>query len=360
MTIARSYNFCSGPAMLPTEVLQQAQAELLNFQGQGSSVMEMSHRGEIFQQVHAQAKADLAELLALPADYEILFLQGGATAQFSQLAMNLLQDKADYIVTGQWGNKAVKAAKAYGQVNIAASTQSENFLRAPTQAELNLDPDASYVHYTPNETIGGVEFNYVPQTGAVPLIGDFSSTILSRPLDVSQFGMIYAGAQKNIGPSGLVVVIIRKDLLARQAHAMPELFSYAAQQQNDSMINTPPTFGIYLAGLVFQWLKRQGGLSAMAEHNQSKAEALYRFIDGHDFYHNPIAHDSRSWMNVPFTLADASLEKEFLRQSEAAGLHTLAGHRSVGGMRASIYNAMPRAGIDALTAFMADFAKRMG
>lgn len=346
--------------MLPTEVLQQAQAELLDFQGLGSSVMEMSHRGDAFQLVHAQAKADLAELLSLPQDYEILFLQGGATAQFSQLAMNLLHGKADYLVTGQWGSKAAKVARSYGQVQIAASTESEHFRRAPAQAELQLDARADYVHYTPNETIGGVEFGYVPDTGNVPLIGDFSSTILSRPLDVSRFGMIYAGAQKNIGPSGLVVVIIRRDLLARQAHSMPELLSYAAQQRNDSMINTPPTFGIYLAGLVFKWLKRQGGLPAMAEHNRVKASALYDFIDGHDFYHNPIALDSRSWMNVPFTLADAGLEAEFLRQSEAAGLHTLAGHRSVGGMRASIYNAMPKEGVEALVRFMADFAKRMG
>lgn len=356
----RIYNFCSGPAMLPTPVLEQAQQELLDYQGRGCSIMEVSHRGDLFGQVLSAAKADLAELMNISDQYEILFMQGGATAQFSTLALNLLPatGSADYILTGQWGKKAAEEARRYGRVNIAASTAASQFDRVPTQDELNLDGRASYVHYTPNETIGGVEFGYIPETGQVPLVADFSSSILSRPIDVNRYGLIYAGAQKNIGPSGLVVVIVRKDLLARSAHDAPSLQNYAALAEQDSMINTPPTFSIYLAGLVFKWLKAQGGVEAMAELNRAKAEKLYQFIDGSDFYRNPVQPGSRSWMNVPFTLTDASLDAAFLQQSEAAGLTTLAGHRSVGGMRASIYNAMPMAGVDALVDFMADFAQR--
>ena len=360
--MARVFNFSAGPAMLPEEVLKQAQAEMMDWNGSGMSVMEMSHRGKEFMSIAAEAEADLREVMAIPDNYKVLFLQGGASSQFAALPMNLLRGKSkvDYINTGDWSKKAIAEAKRYCDVNIAASTDAGNFTTTPAQSELNLSSDAAYVHYTPNETIRGVEFPYIPDTGAVPLVADLSSTILSRPIDVSRFGVIYAGAQKNIGPSGLVVVIIRDDLIGEVMDGTPSMFNYQIAADNGSMYNTPPTYGWYLAGLVFKWIKNNGGLKAMAETNERKAAKLYAAIDGSDFYANPVEPESRSWMNVPFTLANAELDATFLEEAKKLGLTTLKGHRSVGGMRASIYNAMPEAGIDALVAFMADFEKRHG
>ena len=357
--MTRVYNFSAGPAAIPEEVLAQAKEELLDWQGSGMSVMEMSHRGKEFMSIAEQAEADLREILAIPANYKVLFLQGGASTQFAMIPMNLAASgKADYINTGSWSKKAIAEAKRFTQVNIAATTEDNKFSRAPEQEELKLDSSAAYVHYTPNETIGGVEFSYVPETGDVPLVADMSSTILSRPIDVSRYGIIYAGAQKNIGPAGLTVVIIRDDLLDKAGNNVPAMLDYKTHVENDSMYNTPPTYAWYVAGLVFQWIKRKGGLSVMAEINLRKADKLYAAIDNSPFYQNPVEHGSRSWMNVPFTLANAELDPMFLLQAKEAGLVTLKGHRSVGGMRASIYNAMPEAGVDALIAFMADFEKR--
>ncbi|KPJ92104.1 MAG: hypothetical protein AMJ55_10300 [Gammaproteobacteria bacterium SG8_15] len=357
--MTRVYNFSAGPAAIPEEVLTQAGEELLDWQGSGMSVMEMSHRGKEFMSIAEQAEADLREILAIPANYKVLFLQGGASTQFAMIPMNLAASgKADYINTGSWSKKAIAEAKRFTQVNIAATTEDSKFSCAPEQEELKLDSSAAYVHYTPNETIGGVEFSYVPETGDVPLVADMSSTILSRPIDVSRYGIIYAGAQKNIGPAGLTVVIIRDDLLDKAGDNVPAMLNYKTHVENDSMYNTPPTYAWYVAGLVFQWIKRKGGLSAMAEINLRKADKLYAAIDNSPFYQNPVEHGSRSWMNVPFTLANAELDPMFLLQAKEAGLVTLKGHRSVGGMRASIYNAMPEAGVDALIAFMADFEKR--
>jgi phosphoserine aminotransferase len=354
--MTRVYNFCSGPAMLPVEVLEQAQSELLDYQGMGASIMEMSHRSKEFVAVHESAIQGLRDLLSIPDNYEVLFLQGGATSQFSMIPLNLMgKGTADYINTGAWSKKAIAEAKRFGAVNVAASTESDNFTYAPTQEALTLTKDAAYVHFTPNETIGGVEFNYVPETNGVPLVADMSSTILSHPIDVSQYGLIYAGAQKNIGPSGLTIVIVRKDLLGNCSDTAPKMYDYKVHADNGSMLNTPPTYGIYLADLVFKWLKAQGGVEAIATINARKAQKLYDYIDQSSFYANPVRKDSRSKMNVPFTLANADLEDAFLEQSDKQGLQTLAGHRSVGGMRASIYNAMPEAGIDALIAFMKDF-----
>lgn len=361
--MSRAYNFCAGPAALPQAVLEQASNEMTNWRGKGLSVMEMSHRGADYQSIAIAAEQDLRELLNVPDNYKILFMQGGASSQFSTIPMNFFrgepeQYQADYIVTGQWSKKAVKEAQRYGNINVAASTEANGFTSAPTQAELNLNPNASYVHYTPNETIGGVAFDYIPETGDVPLVADFSSSILSEPLDVSKFGMIYAGAQKNIGPAGLCVVIVREDLIGQAIPGTPTMMDYKVQADSASMYNTPPTYSWYLAGLVFQWLKEQGGLTAMAEINQRKAKKLYDYIDNSGFYANPVAINNRSKMNVPFTLADSSLDKAFLAESEAAGLLYLAGHRSVGGMRASIYNAVPEAAVDALLQFMQDFAQK--
>jgi phosphoserine aminotransferase len=359
--MTRVYNFSAGPAVIPEEVLAQAREELVDWQGSGMSVMEMSHRGKEFMSIAQQAEADLREILAIPANYKVLFLQGGASTQFAMIPMNLAANgKADYINTGSWSKKAITEAKLLTQVNIAATTESTKFTRAPEQGELKLDSSAAYVHYTPNETIGGVEFSYVPETGDVPLVADMSSTILSRPIDVSRYGIIYAGAQKNIGPAGLTVVIIRDDLLDKAGNNVPAMLNYKIHAENESMYNTPPTYAWYVAGLVFQWIKRKGGLSAMAEINMRKADKLYAAIDNSSFYQNPVERGSRSWMNVPFTLADAELDATFLSEAKQAGLVTLKGHRSVGGMRASIYNAMPEAGVDALIAFMADFEKRHG
>lgn len=360
--MSRVFNFSAGPAMLPQAVLEKAQAEMLDWQGTGMSVMEMSHRGKEYMSIAGKAMTDLRDVMAIPDTHEILFLQGGASSQFAMVPMNLLRGKnsADYINTGAWSKKAIAEAKRYCDVNIAATTEGDKFSSAPIQADLELNADAAYVHYTPNETIGGVEFNYIPETGDVPLVADLSSTILSRPIDVSKFGVIYAGAQKNIGPAGLTVAIVRKDLIGQTIDGTPSMFDYKTHADNDSMANTPPTYGWYLAGLVFEWIKQQGGLTAMAEINKRKSDKLYAAIDGSDFYANPVKIDCRSWMNVPFTLANAELDSVFLEEAKKVNLITLKGHRSVGGMRASIYNAMPEAGIDTLVAFMADFEKRHG
>lgn len=359
--MTRKFNFSAGPAGLPDEVLVQAQAELLDWHGKGLSIMEMSHRSKEFVSVAEQAEQDLRDLMAIPDNYKVLFLQGGATSQFSMLPMNLLgaSGKADYIDTGVWSKKGIKEAQRFGDIHIAASTAANNYTSAPSQAELNLRDGVSYVHYTPNETIGGVAFDYVPQTDA-PLVADYSSSILGEPVDVSKFGVIYAGAQKNIGPAGLTLVIIRDDLLGNVQAGAPSMYDYKLHADNDSMLNTPPTLAWYLSGLVFQWLKRQGGVAGITEVNRRKAAKLYGFIDASDFYANPVALANRSLMNVPFTLADSELDKLFLSQAEEAGLLNLKGHRSVGGMRASIYNAVPEAAVDALTDFMAQFERQHG
>jgi len=360
--MARKFNFSAGPAMLPTAVIERAQQEMLEWNGSGMSVMEMSHRGKEYMSIAAKAEADLREVMAIPDNYKVLFLQGGASAQFAMIPLNLLGDKqsADYINTGMWSKKAIAEAKRYGAVNIAAETSDTGFTTVPTQDQLKLDPNAAYVHYTPNETIGGVEFDYIPETGDVPLIADMSSTILSRPIDVTKFGMIYAGAQKNIGPAGLCIVIIREDLLGKARDITPTMFNYAIHAENDSMYNTPPTYSWYMAGLVFEWIKEQGGLEAMAAVNKRKADKLYAAIDASDFYGSPVAKNARSWMNVPFTLANADLDADFLKGASERGLVTLKGHRSVGGMRASIYNAMPEEGVDALVAYMQEFESSLG
>ncbi len=358
----RVFNFSAGPAMLPEPVLEQAREEMLDWRGSGMCVAEMSHRGKEFMSIADQAEADLRELLAVPDGYKVLFLQGGASTQFAMVPMNLLRgsEGADYLNTGSWSKKAIAEARRFGAVNVAANTESERFNRAPAQDELALDGAAAYVHYTPNETIEGVEFPYVPETNGKPLVADMSSTILSRPIEIERFGLIYAGAQKNIGPAGLTIVILREDLMGQPLAGTPTMLDYKTHADNGSMYNTPPTYAWYLAGLVFQWLKGLGGLAVMAETNARKAELLYGTIDASGFYGNPVAPDSRSWMNVPFTLADPGLDETFLKEAKAEGLTTLKGHRSVGGMRASIYNAMPEAGVQALVAFMKEFERTRG
>jgi phosphoserine aminotransferase len=360
--MADIYNFSAGPAVLPHTVLARARDELLDWHGSGMSVMEMSHRGKEFISIAEQAEADLRELMGISSDYHVLFLQGGATSQFAMVPMNLLRGRAqaDYINTGAWSKKAIGEAKRYCSVNVAASSEATKFTTIPPQDTWKLDPSAAYVHYTPNETIGGVEFDWIPATGEVPLVADMSSTILSRPVEVSRFGLIYAGAQKNIGPAGLTVVIVRKDLVGETLAGTPSMFDYQLHADNASMLNTPPTYSWYLAGLVFQWLREQGGLEAMASINQRKAGKLYAAIDTSDFYHCPVDVQCRSRMNVPFTLADAALDADFLAGAKAAGLLSLKGHRSVGGMRASIYNAMPEAGVAALVDFMKEFERQRG
>ncbi|MCG6898419.1 MAG: 3-phosphoserine/phosphohydroxythreonine transaminase [Gammaproteobacteria bacterium] len=353
------YNFSAGPAVLPAPVLEQARDELLDWHASGMSVMEMSHRSKEYLSIAEQAEADLRELLSIPADYRVLFLQGGATSQFAMVPMNLLRDRqqADYVNTGAWSKKAIAEARRYCEVNVVASSEDSNFTSIPALDTWKLNDDAAYLHYTPNETIGGVEFHWVPETGDVPLVVDMSSTILSRPIDVSRFGVIYAGAQKNIGPAGLTVAIVRDDLLGETIAGTPSMFDYKLHADNGSMLNTPPTFAWYLAGLVFKWLKQQGGLDAMAAINQRKSKRLYDAIASSDFYTSPVDTECRSWMNVPFTLADPGLDSEFLSQAKTAGFLNLKGHRSVGGMRASIYNAMPEAGVDALIDFMGEFER---
>ncbi|MEQ9530570.1 MAG: 3-phosphoserine/phosphohydroxythreonine transaminase [Haliea sp.] len=359
--MSRAFNFCAGPAALPEAVLRQAQEELLDFRGTGMSMMEMSHRDQVVVELAQRAEQDLRDLLGISDDYAVLFLHGGASTQFAMVPLNLMGDngKADYVNTGQWSSKAIKEARRYGDINVAASSEDRNFSYVPPQADWTLSADADYVHYCPNETIGGLEFDFIPEVDK-PLVADMSSTILSRPLDVNRFGLIYAGAQKNIGPAGITLVIVRRDLLGRAGAKVPAMLNYQIHADNDSMYNTPPTFAWYLAGLVFQWLKEQGGLTAMATINERKATRLYDFIDASDFYSNPVEKANRSWMNVPFVLADSDLDKVFLAEAGAAGLHNLKGHRSVGGMRASIYNAVPEAAVEALVAFMADFEKRKG
>ena len=360
--MSRVYNFSAGPAALPEAVLEQAREEMLEWDATGMSVMEMSHRGKSFLSIAEKAEADLRELMGIPGNYKVLFLQGGATAQFAMVPMNLLRGKdlADYLNTGAWSKKAIAEAKRYCRVHPVADTSGEGFTRAPAQDELSLSPGAAYCHYTPNETIQGVAFPYIPDTGGVPLVADMSSCILSEPLDVTRFGLIYAGAQKNIGPAGLTLVIVREDLVGRPMDGTPTLFDYKVQAEAGSMYNTPPTYAWYIAGLVFQWLKDLGGLSAMGKINARKAKALYDAIDRTDFYRNPVEPGSRSRMNVPFTLADPDLDPVFLEEAAREGLVTLKGHRSVGGMRASIYNAMPEAGVQALIQFMAEFERRHG
>jgi len=360
--MARAYNFSAGPAMLPEAVLRQAQEEMLDWHGSGMCVAEMSHRGKEFMSIAEAAEADLRELLSVPEDYKVLFLQGGASSQFAMVPMNLLRggSRADYIKTGSWSKKAIAEAQRYCEVRVAASMEDTKFTRVPAQEQLGLSGDAAFIHYTPNETIEGVEFPYIPETGGVPLAADMSSTILSRPVDVSRFGVIYAGAQKNVGPAGLTIVIIRGDLIGQPLAGTPTMFDYGTHAQSGSMYNTPPTYAWYLAGLVFKWLKDLGGLDAMRVINERKAEALYGAIDGSDFYNNPVDPACRSWMNVPFTLANPELDATFLAEAKREGLLTLKGHRSVGGMRASIYNAMPEEGVNALIGFMKEFERARG
>lgn len=342
--------------------MKQAQQEMLDWRRTGMSVMEMSHRGPEYTSIAEQAEADLRELMAIPDDYAVLFLQGGASLQFPMIPMNLLRGKtkADYFNTGAWSTKAIEEAQRYCDVNVAVDSTNNRFTTVADKADWQLSSDAAYVHYTPNETIHGLEFHDVPDVGDVPLVADMSSTILSRPIDVSRFSMIYAGAQKNIGPAGLCIVIIRKDLLGEVLPGTPKMLNYQTHADNGSMFNTPATYSWYLAGLVFDWIKQQGGLEAMATINKRKADKLYHAIDSSDFYANPVDVNYRSWMNIPFTLADSSLEKTFLQQAAAEQLLTLKGHRDLGGMRASIYNAMPEAGVDKLIAFMQQFERQYG
>ena len=361
--MSQVWNFSAGPAALPREVLERAQRELLDWDGSGMSVMEQSHRGKRFIALAARVEADLRELADIPDDYAVLFLQGGGTQHFAQIPMILAGegDSADYIVNGHWGAKAASEAAPYVRVNVAADSKADEYRSLPPREAWKLDPRAAYVHYTPNETIHGVEHHEIPDVGGVPLVADMSSDILSAPLDVRRFGLIYAGAQKNIGPSGLVLMIVRRDLLARATRPMARIFRYAEHAANDSMLNTPNTWGWYLAGLTFQWLKAQGGLAAMAERNRAKAEQLYAAIDGSGgYYRNAVDPAARSRMNVPFTLHDSALDAPFLAESEAAGLIALKGHKALGGMRASLYNAVPPEAVDALVAFMRDFATRHG
>ena len=361
--MARVFNFSAGPAVLPEPVLERARDELTEWQDSGMSVMEMSHRGKAFVGIAERAEADLRELLAVPDDYKVLFLQGGATLQFAATVLNLAapDDAVDYVVTGSWGKKAIKEAARFANLNVAADAAASNYCDIPPTDTWQVSANAAYLHYTPNETIGGVEFHDIPDSvTTAPLVADMSSTILSRPLDVSRFGLIYAGAQKNIGPAGLTIVIIREDLLEPRRPDVPTMLQYSAQAGAGSMSNTPPTYSWYMAGLVFQWLLDEGGLDAMAARNQRKAETLYRCIDNSDFYASPVAPAARSRMNVPFTLANAELDGAFLEGAAAEGLVTLKGHRSVGGMRASLYNALPQEAVDALVAYMLEFERRHG
>jgi len=358
--VVRVHNFSAGPAQLPLEVLERARQELPDWQSSGMSVLEVSHRGADFVACAADAEQMLRAVLRVPDSHKVLFLQGGATGQFAAVPMNLTApgDSIDLLHTGAWSKKAIAEARAMGlTVNVLADESQSSYTTTPAPDSFTVDPSARYLHYTANETIGGVEFGYVPASGDVPLVSDMSSTILSRPLDVSAYGVIYAGAQKNMGPSGLTVVIVREDLLGRARSDTPSFLNYRAMAESDSMLNTPPTFGIYLLGLILHWVADTGGLTAMGERNKAKADALYAAIDASDFYANPVALDSRSWMNVPFTLADPGLDKAFLGGAQEAGLMNLEGHRSVGGMRASIYNAMPMAGVQALIDFMAEFER---
>ncbi|MDQ2069179.1 3-phosphoserine/phosphohydroxythreonine transaminase [Natronospira bacteriovora] len=357
----RAWNFSAGPAMLPEAVLQRIASELLDTNGSGMSAMEMSHRGKEFLAIAEQAEADLRELMAIPDDYRVLFLQGGATALFATLPMNLANGsgRADYVRSGHWSDKAIREASRFCKVNVAADCEGNGFSRVPAADEYRFDPEADYVHITPNETIHGLRFPELPSVEA-PLLADYSSSILSEPVNVRDYGLIYAGAQKNIGPAGLCIVIVREDQLQGAREGTPSLMDLQAQAKAGSMLNTPPTFAWYVAGLVFQWLKAEGGLTVMAERNGEKAALLYGAIDASDFYSNPVAAECRSRMNVPFFLADPALEDTFKAEAKQAGLLTLGGHRALGGLRASIYNAMPKEGVQALVDFMSDFERRYG
>jgi phosphoserine aminotransferase len=361
-TATRIFNFSAGPAVLPIEVLQEAQRDLMALPGVGMSILEISHRSKAFDEVIEGCEADLRALANIPPNYHVLFLQGGASLQFSMVPMNLLpaNGSADYIVTGSWSQKAVKEAKRVGGVKIAGTTESTNFTRIPQQSELTLDPNAAYVHITTNNTIFGTEFHSVPDVGTVPLVADTSSDMYSRPIEISKYGLIYAGAQKNLGPSGLTVVIIRDDLVARTPASLPTTLQYSVQVENKSMYNTPPVFSVYIMRLVLKWLIAQGGLEAIEKHNLRKADKLYAEIDRTGFYRGHAEKDSRSRMNVTFRLPSEELEKKFAKESTAAGLDGLKGHRSVGGLRASIYNAFPEAGVDALVSFMKEFERQNG
>jgi phosphoserine aminotransferase len=357
---ARIFNFGAGPATMPVEVLEKAKWELVNWHQAGMSVMEMSHRGKEFVQIAAEAEADLRKLASIPANYKVLFLQGGATMQFAGVPMNLLRGgkKIDVVNTGMWSQKVIAEGRKYAEVNVVASSEDRNFTYVPKQPNWKRSTDAAYLHICSNETIGGVEYHFTPDTGDTPLVSDMSSHILSRPFDVTRYGLIYAGAQKNIGPAGLVVIIVREDLLGGAMKETPDVINYALQAKNDSMLATPPTFSVYLAGLTFKWLLERGGLGGIEQVNIRKAGLLYDYLDSQDFYSNPVAKEDRSRMNVPFKLRDASLDDRFLAEAEARGLSQLKGHRSVGGMRASIYNAMPVEGVEALVAFMEEFRKQ--
>jgi phosphoserine aminotransferase len=360
--MTRVFNFSAGPAALPESVLRQAAAEMLDWHGSGMSVMEMSHRGPEFTAIAAEAEALLRELLGAPAHYKLLFMQGGAIAENAIVPMNMLRGHAgaDYIDTGEWSKRSIKEAKKYGRVNIAASAAAGGYTHIPARETWALDPNAAYVHICSNETIGGVEYHWTPDVGGVPLVADMSSSILSRPVDVSKYGLIYGGAQKNIGPAGLTLVIVREDLLGQALPCTPSAFDYKVVADNGSMYNTPPTYAIYIAGLVFHWLKAQGGLPAIEAHNRRKAALLYDLLDSTAFYRAPVARDCRSLMNVPFKLADDRLDGAFLQGAEARGMVQLEGHRLVGGMRASIYNAMPLEGVQALVSYMKEFEARHG
>jgi phosphoserine aminotransferase len=360
--MARIINFSAGPAVLPEEVLARAGDEMLDWRGTGMCVMEMSHRGKEFMSIAAEAEKDLRDLLAVPAGYKLLFLQGGATLQFAQIPMNLLagKGKADYVVTGEWSKKALKEAQSYCDAHVAASSEDKAFTYFPSQKAFQIRSDAAYLHYCSNETIGGVEAHWIPDSGNIPLVADASSHLLSRPLDVSKFGLIYAGAQKNIGPAGLTIVIVRDDLIGKAAKGTPSVMDYKQQAAADSMLNTPATYSIYVAGLVFKWLKQLGGLAEIEKRNIAKAQLLYDYLDKSGFYKNSVNPKDRSRMNVPFTLSDPKLDDEFLKGAEKQGMVQLKGHRSVGGMRASIYNAMPLAGVQQLVAYMKEFEAKHG
>jgi phosphoserine aminotransferase len=361
-TATRIFNFSAGPAVLPLEVLEEAQEHLVSMPGVGMSILEVSHRSAAFEEIIAGCEADVRELAGIPPNYHVLFLQGGASLQFSMVPMNLLPAgaSADYVVTGVWSQKAVKEAKRVGSVKIAASTEAEQFSRVPRQAELNLDPSAVYIHYTTNNTIYGTQWHYVPDVGGVPLVADASSDIFSRPIDVSKYALIYAGAQKNLAPAGLTLVIIRDDIVKRTPSTLATMLQYGVHAENKSLYNTPPVFAIYVMRLVMKWLKKEGGLRAMDRHNARKAEKLYAEIDRTGFYRAHAQKDSRSRMNVTFRLPSEELEKKFAKDATTAGLDGLKGHRSVGGIRASIYNAFPEVGIDALVDFMRTFEKQNG
>jgi phosphoserine aminotransferase len=361
-TVHRIHNFAAGPAVLPVSVLEQIQRDLLSLPGVGMSILEISHRSKTFEDILAQTEADIRSLAGIPANYRVLFLQGGASLQFSMVPMNLLTPgaTADYVDTGSWGEKAIKEAKKVGAVNVAATTKADNYSRIPSQAELKLTPGAAYVHITSNNTIEGTEYKTLPDTGEVPLVNDTSSDMFSRPIDVARHGLIYAGAQKNMGPAGVTIVILRDDLLARSQKSLPTMLNYAVHAEQSSLYNTPPVFSVYAVGLVMKWLIGLGGLPAVARQNERKAAKLYAEIDRSGFYRGTAQKDSRSLMNVTFRLANEALEKAFIQESTAAGLDGLKGHRAVGGMRASIYNAFPEEGVDALIDFMKDFERRQG